>query len=100
MNNKDQITNTILNGPDEIATEAFEKFEKLEKKERTANLDNLRRVVKVCVDNRIEHIKYGDVEVRFMPEKMEFPEEVRQESIEPQEKAFNPDYLIDHPPTL
>ena len=97
---RDSTSTRTSTGQDD--KEVLAELEKLDKKERTANLDNLRRVVKVCVENRIQNIKYGDVELAFMPEKIEIPNDtvVRRVEVDPIEKEFNPDYLIEHPPMI
>ena len=82
----------------------YEEIRKLEKRERAANISNLKQVVKICRDNGVKKIDYGDVKIEFLPEyEKNHSEAPVKDEFEPEPEAAktmmrDPDYLINHPP--
>ena len=67
--------------------------------ERTG--ESLEEVMLLCAKHRVHHVKYRDVELVFMPEKMELPEIPKDElDTLPSDDKYNPDYLIENPPMM
>ena len=59
-------------------------------------------IMHLCAKHRVHHIKYRDVELVFMPEKMELPEIPKDglDNIPSDDDKYNPDYLIENPPLM